>query len=85
MRAAIRALRHQKAARVVIATPVAAFSSAAEIRAEVDDFIALLVPEEFGAVCQWYENFEQTTDEEVTALLGQASQQHNTATSPLAL
>ncbi len=85
MRAAIRALRHQNAARVVVATPVAAFSSAAEIRAEVDDFIALLVPEEFGAVSQWYENFEQTTDEEVTALLDQASQQHNAATSPLAL
>ena len=85
MRAAIRALRHQKAARVVVATPVAAFSSAAEIRAEVDDFIALLVPEEFGAVGQWYENFEQTTDQEVTAFLGQASQQHNTATSSLAL
>lgn len=79
MRAAIRALRHQNVARLIVATPVAAFSSAAEIRSEVDEFIAILVPEEFAAVGQWYQDFNQTTDAEVTALLDEARQQRSAA------
>jgi putative phosphoribosyl transferase len=79
MRAAIRALRHQNVARLVVAAPVAAFSSADEIRRQVDQFIAVLVPQDFGAVSQWYQNFNQTTDAEVTALLDEARQQHHAA------
>jgi putative phosphoribosyl transferase len=74
MRAAVAALRQKNAAYLVIAVPTAASSTASELRAEVDDFVAVIEPEEFFAVGQWYENFSQTTDAEVRALLERAAQ-----------
>jgi putative phosphoribosyl transferase len=74
MRAAAAALRQQGAAKIVVAVPVAARSSCATLRAEVDELVCGAVPEEFSAVGQWYSNFEQTSDEEVKALLQQASE-----------
>jgi len=72
MRAALRALRRQDPARIIMAVPTCATSSYIDLQAEADEAIALMIPEDFIAVSQWYEDFSQTTDEEVTALLEQA-------------
>jgi putative phosphoribosyl transferase len=72
MRAAIKALFKQQPARLIVAVPTSAASSYREIRDQVDEMVALMAPEEFYAVGQWYENFSQTTDEEVTRLLEEA-------------
>ncbi len=74
MYAAISALRQQGAGRIVVATPTVARETFYEMRQETDEFIALIMPEEFYGVGQWYEDFSQTTDEEVRALLHQANQ-----------
>jgi len=74
MRAAVVALRQKSPAHLVVAVPTAAASTASELRAEVDDFVAVIEPEEFFAVGQWYENFSQTTDAEVRDLLERAAQ-----------
>lgn len=67
MRAAVEALRQLKASRIVAAVPVAAASTVAKIRLEVDAFVSVLTPEGFSAVGEWYERFPQVTDEEVCA------------------
>jgi predicted phosphoribosyltransferase len=41
-----------------------------------DEVAAVMVPEHFCAVGQWYEDFSQTTDDEVRELLGQAARYH---------
>jgi predicted phosphoribosyltransferase len=69
MRAAVRALRQMGPAAVVVAVPVAAAQTCDELRAEADDVICLRTPEPFQAVGLWYEDFEQTTDDEVHDLL----------------
>jgi predicted phosphoribosyltransferase len=72
MRAAVRAVRRQQPARIVVAVPTAAPSSYFSLEPEADEVIALMTPEGFYAVGQWYENFSQTSDAEVTALLEKA-------------
>lgn len=72
MRAAVAAVRQQQPARIVIAVPAAASSTCEEFAAEVDELVCVIRPEEFFAVGFWYENFSQTTDEEVRDLLQQA-------------
>lgn len=72
MLAAVAALRQLEAARIVVAAPVIAGSTYYEMRRGADDVAAVLVPENFYGVGQWYENFSQTTDEEVRQLLVQA-------------
>ena len=72
MRAAVRAIRRQQPARIVVAVPTAAASSCTSLEREADEVIALLKPEEFYAVGEWYESFPQTTDQEVTDLLAKA-------------
>ncbi|HEX4947789.1 MAG TPA: phosphoribosyltransferase [Blastocatellia bacterium] len=74
MRAAAVALRQQQPARIVVAVPVAAQQSCAELRAEVDEVICAVTPEPFYAVGLWYEDFTQTTDEEVRELLAHAAE-----------
>jgi putative phosphoribosyl transferase len=76
MRAAVAALRQQGPARVVVAVPVASPSACDDFRAEVDDVVCGQTPEPFYAVGSWYEDFTQTADAEVHALLEQAAQQH---------
>lgn len=73
MRAAVTALRRKDAARIVVAVPVAAPSTIERMRPEVDELVALLTPGSFAGVGQWYDDFAQTTDEQVRALLAQAS------------
>ena len=72
MRAAAEALRRQSPRRIVVAVPVASAETCAEFRDIVDDVICAATPEPFHAVGQWYEDFSQTTDEEVRRLLEQS-------------
>lgn len=72
MFAAIRAIRDQGATKIVTAVPVAPRETAEQISALVDEAIILAMPEPFYAVGQWYEKFEQTSDEEVQSLLAKS-------------
>jgi predicted phosphoribosyltransferase len=74
MLAAVRALRQQQPARIVVAVPIAAPDTCELLRAEVDDVVCAVTPEPFYAVGLWYRDFSQTTDEEVRELLAQATE-----------
>lgn len=69
MRAAAEALRHEGAARLVVAVPVAPPETCEAFRSEVDEIVCAITPDPFYGVGMWYEDFSQTTDEEVRALL----------------
>ena len=73
-RAAMAALRKLGCSRIILAVPVGAASTCAELRKLADAVIAVREPEDFGAVGNFYENFEQTTDREVCDLLAAARQ-----------
>ena len=73
MRAAVLALRQERPARIVVAVPVAAAETCDEFRAIVDDIICAETPSPFYAVGLWYEDFAQTTDDEVHDLLTEAT------------
>jgi len=73
MRAAAQALRRLGPARVVVAVPVAAEQTCDEFRDEVDDVVCAATPEPFFGVGMWYEDFSQTTDDEVRELLARAA------------
>lgn len=70
--AAIRAVRQMAPARIVLAAPVCAPETAAELGAEVDDVVCVIRPEDFIAVGRWYRSFDQTSDQEVIDLLDRA-------------
>jgi predicted phosphoribosyltransferase len=72
MLAAVKALQAMKPERLVIAVPTAATETCEDMRREADEVICATTPEPFRAVGLWYENFEQTSDEEVHDLLAQA-------------
>ncbi len=74
MKAAIKALRQLGAGRIVVAVPTAALSTVREMRREVDEVVAVMTPSDFRGVGQWYEDFSQTTDDEVRELLERGSQ-----------
>jgi putative phosphoribosyl transferase len=69
MRAAVRALRQSNPARIVVAAPVAAAETCRSLALEADQVVCCNVPETFTAVSLWYEEFSQTTDQEVRNLL----------------
>ena len=73
MLAAVSALRQLSAARIVVAAPVIAASACREIQRQADEVAAVMIPERFSAVGQWYEDFSQTCDDEVRALLAEAT------------
>jgi putative phosphoribosyl transferase len=73
MLAAVSALRQLNAARIIIAVPVIAASSYREMQRTADEVTAVIIPERFYAVGQWYQDFGQTSDEEVRDLLAQAA------------
>jgi putative phosphoribosyl transferase len=79
MRAAVEALRQLEANRIIVATPTAALSTVREMQPDVDEFVAVMTPADFAGVGQWYEDFSQTTDEEVSQLLERASRFLNPA------
>lgn len=72
MLAAIEALRKLNAGCIVVAVPTVAPTTYFEIEKVVDEIVAVMVPEYFGGVGQWYEDFSQTTDEEVRQILAQS-------------
>jgi putative phosphoribosyl transferase len=69
MKAAVLALQQAGAARVVVAVPVGPPETCAELEALADEVVCLRRPARFMAVGQWYDEFAQTTDEEVRQLL----------------
>jgi len=69
MRAAVRAVRRQAPARLVVAVPVGAPAACEMLRSEADEVVALGEPEYFGAVGTFYRDFRQTEDDEVLHLL----------------
>lgn len=69
MRAAVAALRPLSPARIVVAVPVAPRSTVLALESEADEVVCLETPEPFLAVGMFYEDFEQTSDEEVRELL----------------
>jgi predicted phosphoribosyltransferase len=72
MRAAVQALRAQRPTSIVVAVPVGAPETCEALRAVADDVVCVETPEPFRAVGLWYEDFAQTTDDEVHALLDRA-------------
>jgi len=73
MVAAVSALRQLNAARIVVAAPVIAASTYSDMQRAADEVAAVMMPEHFYAVGQWYEDFFQTSDQEVRDLLAEAS------------
>ncbi|MBZ5667894.1 MAG: phosphoribosyltransferase [Acidobacteriia bacterium] len=71
--AAVAAIRRRKAARVVVAVPVAPASGCSSIRMEADEVISVAEPELFLAVSQWYQDFNQISDEDVRSLLDRSA------------
>ena len=74
MQAAINALRQQQPARIVVAVPIAAPETCDHLKTEADDVVCAVTPEPFYAVGLWYEDFSQTTDDEVRDLLARSVQ-----------
>jgi putative phosphoribosyl transferase len=73
MRAAVAALRSEAPREIVVAVPVGAPETCAAMRHIADDVVCLETPDPFYAVGLWYEDFDQTDDAEVHALLERAS------------
>jgi putative phosphoribosyl transferase len=72
MLAAVAALRKLKAGRIVVAAPAVAPTTYYEMESAADEVVAVIVPSYFRGVGEWYEDFSQTTDEEVRQILAQA-------------
>jgi putative phosphoribosyl transferase len=75
MRAAVEALRVESPASIVIAVPIAPPSTCDELAGEVDDIVCAVTPEPFVAVGAWYDDFSQTSDDEVRELLDRAQRE----------
>lgn len=71
VRAALRAVRKEKPAKLILAVPVGAPDTILSLQRECDEVICLVTPDPFYAVGAHYEDFEQTSDEEVRQLLGE--------------
>lgn len=72
MRAAAEAVRRREPARITVAVPTAPSETARRLRTVADEVVCTIEADNFVAVGQWYEDFSQTTDEEVRALLIEA-------------
>ncbi len=72
MQAAVKALRERRPAHIVVAVPVAPMGAEADFADIVDEFVCVAYPTLFFSVGQHYDNFGQTTDEEVRDLLSRA-------------
>lgn len=69
MEAAVASVRQQHPRGILVAVPVGAADTCRRLEAMVDALICLRCPSDFGAVGRWYDDFSQTTDDEVRALL----------------
>ncbi len=72
MKAALGVVRRLGPARLIAAVPVAAREACRDMEAMADEAVCLLTPDPFNAVSLWYEDFSQTTDDEVRDLLSRA-------------
>lgn len=72
-RAALRALKRQKPARLILAVPVAPADTVSDLKAEADEIVCLQVVGDFIAVGAYYRDFQQVEDNEVTAMLAEAT------------
>jgi putative phosphoribosyl transferase len=81
MRAAAASLRLQKPWRIVVAVPVSSPETCDEFRSEVDEIVCAFTPENLQGVGLWYEDFSQTSDDEVRELLKRAVQEEQHAAS----
>ena len=72
MRAAVRAVRARGARRIVVAVPVGPSDTVRQLASLADEVVCLCSPEPFLAVGRFYEDFGQTTDQEVLDLLRRA-------------
>jgi len=72
MLAAVRALRTRQPERIVVAVPIAAAETCEQLRSDADEVICASTPELFRAVGLWYEDFSQTSDDEVRDLLARS-------------
>ena len=77
MRASVRALRKKSPARLVVAVPVGSEQACEALRAEADEVVCPWVPDFFGAVGSFYENFEPTEDDEVQDILREYSERRS--------
>lgn len=83
MRAALRAIRSRDPSQLVLAIPVAPASALEELRAEVDDIVCVLAPDDLGAIGFFYRDFHQLDDKDVIALLtAAANRQTDSARKP---
>jgi putative phosphoribosyl transferase len=73
MLAAVVALKQHKPSKIIVAVPVSAPETCKQLEAKVDEVICIATPNPFYSVGLWYEDFPQTTDEEVRDLLEQAT------------
>ena len=72
MRAAVKALRNLEPARIVVAVPVGASETCRRLELEADEVVCAMAPADFRAVGLWYEDFSQTSDEEVQSAIARA-------------
>lgn len=70
LQAAIAIVKKQQPQKIIVAVPVAPSSVYKDIKSQVDELIYLKIPRSFDCLSIWYEEFPQTTDEEVRKLLG---------------
>lgn len=82
MRAAVAALRQQRPRKIVVAVPVAPPETVAIVEREADAVLCLLTPSPFYGVGYWYQDFAQTTDEEVCGLLRHGGRRRAARDSP---
>jgi putative phosphoribosyl transferase len=75
MRAAASSLRLQEPKRIVVAVPVSSPETCDEFRSEVDEIVCAVTPQHFRGVGLWYDDFSQTSDEQVRELLNRSTQQ----------
>ena len=75
MRAAVTGVRAQHPARIIIAVPAASPEMCDAFEFEVDEMVCGMTPEPFYGLSRWYEDFSQTTDEEVRMFLKEANHQ----------
>jgi putative phosphoribosyl transferase len=79
MRAAASAVRAMRPARVVVAVPTAPAETCQALRREVDEVVCSVMPEPFQAVGLWYEDFSETTDDEIRQLLSTSAGSQGTS------
>ncbi|MBK6488253.1 MAG: phosphoribosyltransferase [Gemmatimonadetes bacterium] len=80
--AAGRALRRQRPARLIAAVPVASTEGVQQVASMFDDVVAIVKPDAFGTVSDWYEDYDAVTDAEVCTLLGRRALGAGIAASP---